>query len=157
MDRKKQAKKIFMAQKYRCGSKKCHDYNNYGGKGLSVSYSKDEFVKWWLEETKDKPNRVHCGRIDHEKGYFFGNIQVETPSENSKEMLTRNINPGHLRAKRVFVFDAITGVKLSEHISLAKAALSYNVSQSQVCINALGRKESVFGKWKFSYKENSKQ
>lgn len=92
-------------QKDRCYNKRSKSYLNYGGKGLTVEYTREEFISWWMNNIKgfygENPS---VGRIDHSKGYSFDNIKIESTKENAIERFERvGVPNGNL--KRVAVFD----------------------------------------------------
>ena len=82
----KRAYSIWSNQMRRCRDPKNPKYKNYGSKGITVDYTLREFVGWWLENIEGQSfKNPSCGRIDHSKGYFFGNIEIQELSENSRE------------------------------------------------------------------------
>lgn len=49
-----------------------------------------EFIGWWLKELKTfNGKRATCGRIDHSRGYFWDNIEMQDMADNSREMAAR--------------------------------------------------------------------
>lgn len=99
------------AQRTRCNYKKHKSYKTYGGRGLVVSYSTKEFIGWFLENTKHIPDNEltswHVGRIDHNKGYSFENIIMQTAKENLNEV---HLNGGSgAPRKKVYFIDKEKG------------------------------------------------
>jgi len=80
------------AQRQRCNNPKAYDYKWYGGKGIRVTYPTREFIGWFLEESKKfkREDKLSIDRLNHNKHYTFGNIQLVTRSENSREMARRH-------------------------------------------------------------------
>ena len=97
----------YRAQVNRCTNPKNKHYHCYGGKGLGVSYSLDEFVSWWTKSLarRSEWKRPTCGRIDHAKGYSFDNIEMQEASENAKEMYHRVGHPTPFM-KKVMMLDS---------------------------------------------------
>jgi hypothetical protein len=77
---------VYNEQKQRCTNPNHKKYEWWGARGIRVEYSAREFISWYLRERpKNLSDRVHCGRIDHDKNYSFSNIVMQTPTENSEE------------------------------------------------------------------------
>lgn len=74
----------------RCQYPTNRQYRWYGAKGIRVEYSSREFIGWYLAEAarRDISNLV-VGRIDHAQNYRFGNIELQTATENAKERIAR--------------------------------------------------------------------
>jgi len=90
----------YREQRTRCYNKKREKYKYYGEKGIEVKYSSGEFIGWWLEEIKSfKGKDPTISRIDHSKNYEFGNIKIESRSDNTIER-NKRILPFH-KAKKV--------------------------------------------------------
>ena len=84
--------------KQRCENPKCRMYENYGGKGIKVKITKEQFYHWFLDNysefLKGFPNEIpSISRIDHSKDYEFGNIEILSVSANSEESYSRVGNP----------------------------------------------------------------
>lgn len=77
--------KVWLAMKNRCLNQKCKDYQNYGGKGITVC---DEwinnpaaFVKWCEEQPKPE-KRALLDRRDGTKGYSPENCRFLSDAES---------------------------------------------------------------------------
>lgn len=86
-------------------------YSYYGqhrrGKklGLAVEYSLPAFVVWWVNALKTFTGKTPTvGRLDHSKGYFFDNIEMQDKADNSRERVQRRGGPGLARRKSVSVY-----------------------------------------------------
>ncbi|MFZ8934316.1 MAG: hypothetical protein ACO2ZP_10500 [Bacteriovoracaceae bacterium] len=91
-DKVAKAYRCYKNQKTRCSNKKVKAYKDYGEKGISVEYSPRQLVQWFLDNYDEKEmslEEVTIGRIDHDKNYSLDNIEIQTRSDNSKEMLAR--------------------------------------------------------------------
>ena len=95
----------FRAQKARCTNKGQIDYKHYGGKGVCVSYGKDDFVNWWLKEMLKYPKgtKLTVDRVDTAGNYCFDNIQLIPWKENVRKS-------NYERAQLVDVYDIKTGL-----------------------------------------------
>jgi len=104
----------------------------------SREYSSRKFVAWWLSNLKKKNwSHPQCGRIDHSKGYFFGNIQMEERSDNTKERNARRGNPSRSH-KAVEAVHRKTG-KIKRFKSKVEAATFYSVSEKTVYNHCHGK------------------
>lgn len=82
----KRAYAVFRQQVTRCTSPKSRSYHRYGERGIRVRYTAREFIGWYLWQLEQKKlKKPSCGRIDHDKDYEFGNIEMVEHSENSRE------------------------------------------------------------------------
>lgn len=70
------------------------NYRYYGTK--KVRYKLRDYISWYIHEANKFPKymwpELVCGRIDHGDDYRFGNIQLETKTSNSLEVITRYKN-----------------------------------------------------------------
>ena len=64
---------------YRCYSKACEFYNNYGGRGIDVCKewrdSPEEFISWSLKNGFELGKGLTLDRIDNDKGYYPDNCR----------------------------------------------------------------------------------
>lgn len=123
-------------QKSRCENPKNNRYKYYGQKGIKVEYSFDDFWTWW---EKNRPadaikKGLTIGRKDHNKNYTLDNIEIQTVSQNTKEMLARTEN----RRLKICSFDKKTGKDIAVFNSAYEAAKKYNLSHSTVLRQAHG-------------------
>lgn len=93
----RKAYKSWCDQRQRCTNPNDPRYQWWGGKGIQVEYTSDEFVRWWVEEEKRKGpfKRANCSRIDHTKNYSLDNIELMECAINSKERIDRAGPPKH--------------------------------------------------------------
>lgn len=66
----------------RCNSKKRKDYPRYGGRGIQLRISRQEFIEWYLREAKGRTD-LTVDRQRNDGHYEFGNLQLLTAVENS--------------------------------------------------------------------------
>ena len=139
------ANKAYSAQKTRCYNSNATQFKYYGGKGIKILYSKDDFIVWWLDHYKNfKGTEAQVGRIDHSKDYSFDNIEMVDKSVNCKERIRRNGTPIPMRP--VVAINKLTGEK-TKHISSCHASWATGHSQSTVlrqCNNAYKNKKTRF-------------
>lgn len=146
----RRANSSFNSQVDRCTKPTAQRFNSYGAKGLAVSYTKIEFIEWWFLElkTRKKWTCPTVGRIDHTKGYSFGNIRLEEKSENSKERIARcgTITPP--REIEIFKDDYLVfSAKSMQEAARWSGATIQNISY--VCLK---RRKTAAG-FTFKYKE----
>lgn len=127
---------IYQEQKARCNKPTHPRYRTYGAKGIRVEYTSKEFIAWYLSAYKKAGiSRPHVGRKDHSKNYCFANIELQTASENTKELHARyggNVNKKlsrqtvqEIRAR--MLADSSRGVltRLAREYSVSVATMSY--------------------------------
>ena len=112
--------------------------------GLTREYSPRQFIAWWLLEISKRPawHKPTCGRKDHAKGYYFGNIRLEEQSENTAERNERRGNPGKTRA--VDSICLYTGEIIGRFPSKKEAAYAHGVSEKTVYNHCIGKTKSFF-------------
>jgi len=138
----------FNAQKQKCRNPNNKWFKHYGGKGLKVHYGPREFIGWWLHNRKTFSGYIATvGRKDHDKGYFFENIEMQCIRDNSREAFLRNgLNKPH-HCKVILVKDKNTGALIAEIPSIREAARLFDTSQRLIQF-------LVRGKYKQSKKIN---
>jgi hypothetical protein len=68
---------------YRCYNTSSPDYNQYGGRGITVSGRWRHSFKNFLEDMGSRPPGTSIDRIDGDGNYEPGNCRWATPSEQS--------------------------------------------------------------------------
>ncbi len=89
----KKAKTVYKGQRRRCQHPRAKSYVNYGAKGISVEYTMQQFVDWYVAKVLENPiplRDICCGRIDHSKNYSLDNIQIESKFMSISESANRN-------------------------------------------------------------------
>lgn len=105
---RKKAITCFHNQRRRCYTKSNPRYKDNGAKGVSVEYTKDQFIDWFIKNyTEFGGSKPSVGRIDHSKSYSLDNIRFESIADNSLERINR-IGPTKPRRK-VLIIDHSSG------------------------------------------------
>lgn len=103
-------------------------------------YTSREFITWWLENlSKKKWKKPTCGRLDHAKGYKFGNIEMQELADNVKERNDRLGNPGRT-SKPVYSVSG-SGKDIRRFRSKTEASIFYGINVKTVynlCQNKWG-------------------
>ncbi len=73
----------------RCNNPKIKCYPNYGGKGIAVEYTAEEFATWFVANWSGSLVWPSVGRIDHSKNYSLDNIEMIEHAANAREMYDR--------------------------------------------------------------------
>jgi len=81
--------RIWQNIKTRCFNKNCHDYLNYGGRGITVCDRWLEFKNFY-EDMGDRPEGLSLDRIDNDGNYEPGNCRWTTFRE--QRMNQRRMN-----------------------------------------------------------------
>lgn len=137
------AMQIYNGQKARCENKNSARYYSYGAKGITVEYSRNEFIKWYVKNLPRKKASWAVGRINHEHEYCFKNIRFETISDNVKERNSRHGNPGK-SARKVQAIDFRTGKILASFKTMDAAAKKYRINRKTVWNHCHGRTKQFF-------------
>lgn len=107
-----------LAQRYssiyaRCTYLTNNQFYNYGGRGIRVTMSKIEFIKYYYKMNIDFEN-LQVDRIDNDKNYSFDNIRWVTPQENANNRINNIVdvnNPDYdLIAKRQLSYRSISNM-----------------------------------------------
>ncbi len=142
-------------QKSKCYNKRNPDYKYYGKKGITVEYSSREFVGWWLLNLKKRKwKSPTVGRLDHSKGYYFENIEMQEALENTRERIRRCGRPEGRQSKKILVFK--DDIPFFSSRSANQAALVTKKPTSTVCRICNGKNgliQTVDG-YKFKYYED---
>jgi hypothetical protein len=73
--------------KYRCFNPTCKQYNNYGGRGISMWPEWKEaaaFIHWVLDNLGERPPKMDLDRINNHGNYEPGNLRWATRSQNRR-------------------------------------------------------------------------
>lgn len=110
-------------QRARCNKPNHACFKWYGAKGIRVEYGSREFINWWLREVRCiGKGRWVCDRINPDKNYKFGNVQLITQSENARRQ--------DRKGKRKAVRDLSTN---KVYPSIRQAAKATGKSVGNVC------------------------
>lgn len=115
----------------------------------SVVYSSREFIAWYRHHlprfkklNPGRRERIDVGRIDHTKGYYFGNIQFEFAGDNVSERNIRHGNPNNKHKKVVAQCPPLRGIWLFN--TMGEAAAYFKVSEKTVYNHCTGRTKKPF-------------
>lgn len=145
----KRAYSIYTDQKRRCQNTKRSSYKNYGKKGISVKYSRSEFILWYQNEIKNfQGDFPSVGRIDHDKGYSFDNIRIESISQNSHE---RRIRLKDVYSnKPVGLFSKKTKECIATFSSMKECAKRLDIPYDSVKRSCRGMKTKLPNSWYYA-------
>lgn len=120
----------YRGQLKRCYKSYSNSYDDYGAKGIRVEYETREFMFWYMEKLKTFSGvDPVVGRIDHSKNYSFGNIEMISRTENTKE---RNERYGNPTAAKPVVVTKLDGSFVAEYPSGRAASRATGVCQADV-------------------------
>lgn len=116
--------------------------------GLTMSLPKREFIYWWIIQRRFfKGSKATVGRIDHNKGYSFDNIRMETLSDNVLEAADRcNFGSRLTPATKLKIYHKGTHVAYAS--SIAQACFYCDLSPKTI-YNILSGKTKKPKKWSF--------
>lgn len=113
----------------RCGNPSHPLYPHYGGKGITIGFSRLEFAQWYVENYPSAralwPSQVlTLSRIDHDKNYTFSNLRLEPRELNTQEAWHRRGNPSphgtkldNIQALVIHTFN--NGYAMAKHYGVA--------------------------------------
>jgi len=73
---------IFSSMKQRCTDPEHNRYYRYGGRGIELRFTSDEFVDYVTNKLQVDPRGLEIDRIDNNGHYERGNIRFVTAKEN---------------------------------------------------------------------------
>lgn len=88
----KGARRLYAMIKQRCENPNCPRYKDYGGRGIALKISLDDFVAWYCKETalwdKSGPRKTwpSVDRVKNSGHYEKGNVRIIPLSENARKM-----------------------------------------------------------------------
>lgn len=135
--------KAFIEIKRRCkhGTVRCPAY-----KGKPVEFTKQQFLYWWIIQNRFfRMDRPSVGRIDHSKGYSFNNIELQSCSDNTKEVNHR----AGLGSKPIKVNIYKNNQLFAISPSLSDAAALTKVKLNAVFHRVSGRYDTPMNGWSF--------
>jgi len=109
--------RVWASIRDRCINKNCHQYERYGGRGITICKEWEESFVSFLDDMGYRPSDKHqIDRIDNDKGYCKENCHWVTRSTNQQNMRT---------SKRWF----LDGVKYN---SIPEASRKLKVSRTTI-------------------------
>lgn len=130
------ARNCFHNQKQRCYTKTNPRYKDNGAKGITVEYTREQFIEWFISNYPKEEGQWSVGRIDHSKGYSLSNIKFETVADNSLERIKR---VGTTKPRRkIMIHDCISGEDVFIAESANEAATLTGIDKAHVRKYCLG-------------------
>lgn len=82
----------------RCSNPNHSLYPHYGGRGIKVEMTSEQFMYWFLRffkefRAKNPGVRPSVSRKDYNKGYYADNMELTSVGDNTKELYSRRGNP----------------------------------------------------------------
>lgn len=71
----------WMCMRTRCNNPNASDFHRYGGAGVTVCDAWNSSFLAFLQDMGERPENMTLDRVDGTKGYYKGNCQWATPSE----------------------------------------------------------------------------
>lgn len=76
-------RRIYATMKQRCENPNNNSYPNYGGRGIEVRFTSDEFVDYVMHVLRQDPRGLTIDRIDSDGHYEPGNIWFCVAAKNA--------------------------------------------------------------------------
>ena len=76
-------RRLYQRIKQRCENPNDSSYPNYGGRGIEVRFTSDEFVEYVRNVLQQDPRGLTIDRIDSDGHYEPGNIWFCTMTQNN--------------------------------------------------------------------------
>lgn len=149
MEHRTKARQAWTHMNNRCNKPEDPRYKWYGAKGVKIEISRDEFIHWYCQELarwNGSLREATIGRINHSDSYRLGNMEVQSNTDNIREMHSRNpqVHLSHTKAaeanrKQVLVRDAKTKEPICICVSGVQAAMVTNSDKANVSTICLKR------------------
>ncbi len=75
---------VFSNMKKRCYDPNDRNYKYYGGRGIKVCFTSDEFVHYVVDDLQEDPIGLTIDRIDNDGNYERGNIRFVSQAVNNQ-------------------------------------------------------------------------
>ncbi len=75
-------RRIYGSMKNRCNNLKHDHYKNYGGRGIELKFTIDEFIDYVVNDLQIDPRGLEIHRIDNDGHYEKGNIEFLTSKKH---------------------------------------------------------------------------
>lgn len=82
---------IWSSMKQRCCNPKCHEFENYGGRGITVCSAWNDSFLAFLSDVGSKPENSSLDRIDNNLGYSKENCRWVTSREQNRNKRVNRI------------------------------------------------------------------
>lgn len=83
-------RRIYANMKQRCTDPIHDSYKHYGGRGVKLKFTSNEFVDYVVNTLKADPRGLQVDRINTNGNYEPGNIRFVTAKENSNNRRRKN-------------------------------------------------------------------
>lgn len=143
----------WLNQRRRCYDKTHKQYAYYGAKGIEVKYESRDFIGWWISNLKTFKGEIPTvGRIDHAGHYCFENIELQSKSDNSKEMnIRRRLAHKVEKKKPVRMLCYACDSKIADFKSVQEASAQTGIHMSIISGIANGRHRRTHEGYSFSF------
>lgn len=116
----------------RCNRKSHKDYDNYGGRGITVCKSWDNSFDKFYADVGARPDGLELDRIDNDKGYYPGNCRwakrnTQCRNARRKKGITgyRGVDLSGTKFRARITVDYVR-INLGSYNTAEEAALAYN-------------------------------
>lgn len=107
--------KLYESIKNRIYNNKNKDYNNYGGRGITMDpawvNNKSKFIQDILLNIGERPNNYQLDRINTNHGYYLNNLRWVTPKENCNNKRNNKLITINNQTKTITQWAEISGIK----------------------------------------------
>lgn len=142
---------IWRNMRYRCNSISSKDYNNYGGRGITICKEWDDFMEFYKWSMANGYNdNLSIDRINNDKGYSSDNCRWATSKEQAGNRRKVNYSQLTMASQKSFI-----ATRLSDNyseISLNQRTFCFKYSLDAGNVNAvlMNKRKSHKG-WSFSF------
>lgn len=113
--------RVWASMKNRCYNPSCHNFQNYGGRGIDVcSEWKISFVSFYNDMVVGYKRGLQIDRKNTNKGYFKDNCRWVTPKENSNNRRNNSLITYKGETKTAFEWADEVGVAAKTILSRIK-------------------------------------
>lgn len=96
--------------KERCNNSQCKDYDNYGGRGITVCHRWEESFEQFLADMGECPAGMSIDRIDNDNGYSPGNCRWASKKAQNNNTRANHFLEYNGQKKTISEWAEITGI-----------------------------------------------